>query len=105
MSKDKSEKPCVSASMLGKLEIIAMLHRIELALSCTILTPSPVPPRLVKAPVAGHPQGGEGSEFKSFPFQLRGEFRGLFHSSWRAEGLGYLRVSAVRISEENHNHA
>jgi HlyD family secretion protein len=31
----------------------------------TILTPSPVPPRLMKAPVAGHPlpQGGEGSQF------------------------------------------
>jgi hypothetical protein len=33
----------------------------------TVLTPSPVSPRLMKAPVASHPlpQGGEGREFKS----------------------------------------
>jgi|GEM_PF-1147864 hypothetical protein len=49
---------------------------------CCWVTPSPVPPRLEKAPVAVHPlpQGGEGSKFKSMslrsPRRQKGRRRG-----------------------------
>jgi hypothetical protein len=44
-----------------------------MGLGATVLTPSPVPPRLEKTPVAGHPlpQRGEGSKFKSTFARIR----------------------------------